>query len=79
MDCIIEHIEKVERESGLPYFIIKAKGTQGDANASVLDANGFINPLACMSRVLNFTKTLFPATAHRCRRLKNLANCSYTL
>lgn len=62
MDCIIEHIEKVERENGLPYFIIKAKGTQGDANASVLDANGFINPLACMSRVLNFTKTLFPAT-----------------
>lgn len=62
MDCIIEHIEKIERENGLPYFIIKAKGTQGDANASVLDDNGFINPLACMSRVLNFTKTLFPAT-----------------
>lgn len=62
MKCLIESIEKVERDNNVSYFIIKAKGTQGDATASVLDENGFINPFACMSRTLNFTKTLFPGT-----------------
>lgn len=62
MNCTITEVKKVERDNALPYFVIKATGVQGDANASVLDENGFINPLACMSRTLNFTKTLFPAT-----------------
>lgn len=72
MKCLIESIEKVERENGLPYFIIKAKGTQGDENASVLDENGFINPFACMSRTLNFTKTLFPATEQQVEGLEKI-------
>ena len=72
MKCLIESIEKVERENGLPYFIIKAKGTQGDESASVLDENGFINPFACMSRVLNFTKTLFPATEQQAQGLEQI-------
>lgn len=70
MKCLIENIEKVERETGVSYFIIKAKGTQGDANASVLDENGFINPFACMSRTLNFTKTLFPGTEEQAEAIE---------
>lgn len=72
MKCLIESIEKVERAESLPYFIIKAKGTQGDENASVIDENGFINPFACMSRVLNFTKTLFPATEQQAQGLEKV-------
>ena len=72
MKCLIESIEKVERENNVPYFVIKAKGTQGDENASVLDENGFINPFACMSRVLNFTKTLFPATEQQAQGLEKI-------
>ena len=70
MKCLIESIDKVERENNVPYFIIKAKGTQGDANASVLDENGFINPFACMSRTLNFTKTLFPGTEEQAEAIE---------
>ena len=70
MKCLIENIEKVERETGVSYFIIKAKGTQGDSNASVLDENGFINPFACMSRTLNFTKTLFPGTEEQAEAIE---------
>ena len=69
MKCTIESIERVDRDNSLSYFIIKAKGTQGDANASVIDANGFINPFACMSRTLNFTKTLFPGTEEQVKAL----------
>ena len=69
MKCLIESIERIDRDNSLSYFIIKAKGTQGDANASVIDENGFINPFACMSRTLNFTKTLFPATEEQVEAL----------
>lgn len=70
MKCVITEIEKVERDNAVPYFVIKAKGQTGDATASVLDANGFVNPLACMSRVYNFTKTLFPATNEQAEALE---------
>ena len=70
MKCVITEIEKVERENAVPYFIIRAKGQTGDATASVLDANGFVNPLACMSRVYTFTKTLFPATNEQAAALE---------
>ena len=62
MICTITEVQPIERENEVGYVVIKAKGQQGDENASVLDENGFINPLACMSRVYNFTKTLFPST-----------------
>lgn len=62
MICTITEVNAVERENEVGYVVIKAKGQQGDENASVLDENGFINPLACMSRTYNFTKTLFPST-----------------
>lgn len=62
MICTITEVNAVERENEVGYVVIKAQGKQGDENASVLDENGFINPLACMSRSYNFTKTLFPST-----------------
>ena len=70
MKCVITEIEKFERENSVPYFVIRAKGQTGDANASVLDANGMVNPLACMSRVYNFTKTLFPATEQQAQAIE---------
>lgn len=62
MICTITEVNAVERENEVGYVVIKAQGKQGDESASVLDENGFINPLACMSRSYNFTKTLFPST-----------------
>lgn len=62
MICTITEVNVVTRENEVGYIVIKAQGKQGDENASVLDENGFINPLACMSRSYNFTKTLFPST-----------------
>lgn len=62
MICTITEVNAIERENEVGYVVIKAQGKQGDENASVLDENGFINPLACMSRSYNFTKTLFPST-----------------
>lgn len=62
MICTITEVNAVTRENEVGYVVIKAQGKQGDENASVLDENGFINPLACMSRSYNFTKTLFPST-----------------
>lgn len=63
MDAIVTDITPIERGDGqLPYFIMKATATQGDANANVLDDDGFINPMACMSRSFNLTKCLFPGT-----------------
>ena len=70
MKCVITEIEKFERENAVPYFVIRAKGQTGDANASVLDTNGMVNPLACMSRVYNFTKTLFPATEQQAQAIE---------
>lgn len=62
MLCNVTNFRKVEREGELPYFILKATGVEGNESAEVLDEDGVINPLACMSRRFNFTKTLFPAT-----------------
>ena len=62
MICTITEVNAVARENEVGYVVIKAQGKQGDESASVLDENGFINPLACMSRSYNFTKTLFPST-----------------
>lgn len=62
MICTITEVNAHERENEVGYVVIKARGQQGDEKASVLDENGFINPLACMSRTYNFTKTLFPST-----------------
>ena len=70
MKCIITEIEKRERENAVPYFVIRATGQTGDATASVLDANGFVNPLACMSRTYQFTKTLFPATDEQAQAIE---------
>lgn len=70
MKCVITEIEKRERENAVPYFIIRATGQTGDATASVLDANGFVNPLACMSRTYQFTKTLFPATNEQAQAIE---------
>lgn len=70
MKCVITEIEKRERENAVPYFVIRATGQTGDATASVLDANGFVNPLACMSRTYQFTKTLFPATEEQAQAIE---------
>lgn len=70
MKCVITEIEKRERENAVPYFVIRATGQTGDATASVLDANGFVNPLACMSRTYQFTKTLFPSTDEQAQALE---------
>lgn len=70
MICEVKRFNKVERENALPYFIVKAQGIEGDANASVLDENGCINPLAVKSRIFNFTKTLFPSTENQCLELE---------
>ena len=63
MECIVTNVDLRDNdETGIGYIVIKAEGRTGDAEASALDENGFINPLACMSRVYQFTKTLFPST-----------------
>lgn len=70
MDCKVTNFQvRDEREGQLPFFVIKARGTQGDENASVVDEDGFINPMAMQSRVFNFTKTLFPGTRAQCDAL----------
>lgn len=72
MRCIITHFEKREREQSglLPYYVIKAKGTQGSDKADVFDENGCINFDAVQSRTFNFTKCLFPGTEKQCEALE---------
>ena len=65
MIATLTSIEWRERENGLPYGVMKAVATQGDTNASALDEDGFLNPLACMSRTFNLTKTIFPGSAEQ--------------
>lgn len=69
MRCRINQFEKVERDGQLPYFIVRAKGTQGDENADVMVGN-VINFAAVQSRTFNFTKCLFPGTEAQCDALK---------
>lgn len=71
MRCKINQFEKVERESAglLPYYIVRAKGTQGDEKADVMVGN-VINFAAVQSRTFNFTKCLFPGTQIQCEALE---------
>ena len=69
MKCIINDFQKVERDGQLPYYIVRARGTQGDENAEMF-VNGAINFAAVQSRVFNFTKCLFPGTENQCNALE---------
>ena len=69
MRCKINQFEKVERDGQLPYFIVRAKGTQGDENADVMVGN-VVNFAAVQSRTFNFTKCLFPGTQAQCDALE---------
>ena len=63
MECIVTNVDLRDNdETGIGYIVIKAEGRTGNAEAEALDETGFINPMACMSRVYQFTKTLFPST-----------------
>lgn len=73
MDCKVTGFEKREAANGgMPYYVLRARGSEGDENASVVDEDGFINPLAVQSRVFNFTKSLFPSTEAQCGQLESL-------
>lgn len=63
MVSTITEITRVSRaEIGkVDYFVLRANAVQGDAKAELLD-DGFINPLACVSRSFDLTKCLFPVT-----------------
>lgn len=71
MRCKINQFEKVSRDNVglLPYYIVRAKGTQGDENADVMNGN-VINFAAVQSRTFNFTKCLFPGTPAQCEALE---------
>lgn len=69
MKCRINQFEKVERDGQLPYFIVRAKGVQGDETADVMNGN-VINFAAVQSRTFNFTKCLFPGTETQCDALE---------
>lgn len=72
MKCKINYFEKRDRsEQGLlPYYLIRAKGTQGDASADVFSDDGTINFAAVQSRTFNFTKCLFPGSEEQCAALE---------
>lgn len=62
MKCIVTEKRVMTRDNQVGYIVINAIGQQGDDTATALTADGYINPLACLSRTTRFTKTLFPAT-----------------
>lgn len=70
MRCTINQFEKKERPNTLPYYIVRARGVQGDDKAQVL-VNGVINFNAVQSRTFNFTKCLFPGTEAQCKALED--------
>ena len=70
MKCKVYYLEKVERPGAMPYYIIRAKGQEGDENANVFDDDGCINFAAVQSRTFNFTKCLFPGTEKQCEQLE---------
>lgn len=76
MKCKVNYYEKVERDNSLPYYLIRATGTQGDAGAGVSLNDGtndmVLNFAAMQSRVFNFTKCLFPGTLEQCNALEKL-------
>lgn len=71
MKCKVISFEEREREGQLPYFVIRARGVQGDENAEAFDEDGVINFNAVQSRVFNFTKSLFPGTEKQCQQLRD--------
>ena len=76
MKCKVNYFEKVERENAMPYYLVRATGTQGSSNASAQMNDGtddvVINFAAMQSRVFNFTKCLFPATTEQCEGLEKM-------
>lgn len=70
MKCKVYYFEKVGRDDAMPYYIIRAKGQEGDDNANVFDDDGCINVSAVQSRTFNFTKCLFPGTEAQCEQLE---------
>ena len=69
MRCIVTSFVERERENAMPYFIVKARGTQGSDDVDAV-VNGVINFAAVQSRVFNFTKCLFPSTDQQCEQLR---------
>lgn len=80
MKCIVIDFQKVDRsENGqLPYYIVRAKGQQGDENAQAI-VNGVINFAAVQSRTFNFTKCLFPGTESQCEQLEQTIELGVTV
>ena len=76
MKCKVTYFEKVERENAMPYYLVRATGTQGSSDASAQMNDGtddvVINFAAMQSRVFNFTKCLFPATSEQCEGLEKM-------
>lgn len=70
MKCKVNYFEKVERPDAMPYYIIRAKGQEGNDTANVFDDDGCINVSAVQSRTFNFTKCLFPGTEAQCEQLE---------
>lgn len=70
MKCKVTYFKRVERPDAMPYYIIKAKGQEGDENANAFDDDGCINFNAVQSRTFNFTKCLFPGTEAQCEQLE---------
>ena len=62
MIATLKEINWNEGKSGIPYGVMKAVAVQGDPAASAVDEDGFVNPLACMSRTFNLTKCVFPGS-----------------
>ena len=80
MKCVVNEFQKVDRaETGqLPYYIIRAKGQQGDETAQAI-VNGVINFSAVQSRTFNFTKCLFPGTETQCEQLEQTIELGVTI
>lgn len=70
MKCNVLNVQKAERDGQLPYYVIRARGVEGDENANAVE-NGVINFAAMQSRVFNFTKCLFPGTEKQCKDLED--------
>lgn len=71
MIASIKEINWNEGKSGIPYGVIKAVAVQGDPNASAVDEDGFVNPLACMSRTFNLTKCVFPGSIEQAEMMQS--------
>lgn len=76
MKCKVNYFEKIGRDNAMPYYLVRATGTQGSSDASAQMDDGtndvVINFAAMQSRVFNFTKCLFPATTEQCEGLEKM-------